>query len=128
MLGRRLALGGTVIHGDRRGSQLGFPTANLRLHHRIHPPTGVYGVETEVDGAVYAGAANLGSRPTFHEGEEKPILEVHLIDFPGGDLYGRDVEVRFLFRVRDEKKFSGAEELKKQIQDDIAFVRRRAGR
>lgn len=117
ILGRPFTVYGTVVRGDGRGAKVGFPTANIRPKLPLLPPIGVYQVEMLGRKAV----ANLGRRPTFHE-EGPVVLEVHV---PGwrGDLYGKDVEVRFVRKIRDEKKFSGIEEIRRQIQADIDDVR-----
>ena len=122
LLGRPPAVYGTVVRGDRRGSALGFPTANLELHHAVRPPGGVYAAAVPLDGTLYKAVVNIGTRPTFrpHGGE---LIEAHLLDFRGGDLYGRNLEVRFLARIRDEKKFDGPDSLKKQITADIQVAR-----
>lgn len=125
MLGRPVTLWGTVVRGDRRGSTLGFPTANLDTGRQVRPPRGVYAVEAVLDGRLFAGVANLGRRPTFHAEGAPELLEVHLLDYDGGDLYGRALEVRFRYRVRDEKKFSGPAEIRRQIEADVAAVRAR---
>lgn len=122
LLGRPLTFIGTIVRGERRGNKLGFPTANLELEGRVRPPSGVYAVEAMLEGAWHQGVANLGTRPTFHrDGVE--LLEVHLLDLKRGDLYGKMLEVRFLARVRGERKFENVAALKKQIGEDIAFVR-----
>ena len=121
LLGRPPSVHGTVVPGDRRGSALGFPTANLELHHAVRPPAGVYAAEVDLDGRTCRAVVNIGTRPTFRsEGAE--TLEAHLLDYRGGDLYGRALEVRFLRRLRDEKKFGSVDELKAQIQADIVSV------
>lgn len=126
LLGRPPTCRGVVVRGDRRGTTLGFPTANLELGPMCRPPRGIYAVDGVVDGRRYAGVANLGTRPTFY-GEGGPeLLEVHWLDFPGGDLYGRVLEVRFRYRLRDELRFSGVEELRRAIEADVAEVRRRS--
>lgn len=122
LLGRPPAVFGTVVRGDRRGTSLGFPTANLELHHAVRPPGGVYAAEVPLDGKVYRTVVNIGTRPTFRESGAE-VIEAHLLEFPGGDLYGRNLEVRFLARLRDEQKFDGPEALKKQILADIAGAR-----
>ena len=122
LLGRPPAVFGTVVKGDRRGSQLGFPTANLELHHAVRPPGGVYAAEVPLDGKLYRAVVNIGTRPTFRESGAE-LIEAHLLDYPGGDLYGRSLELRFLGRVRDERKFDGPEALKSQIAADIALAR-----
>ena len=120
MLGRPFSLFGTVVPGDQRGRTLGFPTANLDLHHGLLPPQGVYGCRVTLDGRVYNALTNIGVRPTFDTGEDLlPSVECHLMEF-SGDLYGRDLEVVFLTHLRPEKKFSGIEALKAQIEADRA--------
>lgn len=116
MLGRPFALLGRVERGDERGRTLGFPTANLALHHEITPPRGVYVAQVEVDRVRYRALVNFGVRPTFG-GEALPIAEVHLLGFEG-DLYGRVLEVELLRRLRDERRFVSVEELKTQIRAD----------
>jgi riboflavin kinase/FMN adenylyltransferase len=130
MLGRPVSVLGEVVHGDVLGRQLGFPTANLDLHHELHPPPGVYfgwaglyerGVVDQCFGAV----ANIGFRPTLPDaGADRPRVEVHLLDFRG-ELYGRQVEFVFLGRLRDERRFSDLDELKAQIGRDVALARAR---
>jgi riboflavin kinase/FMN adenylyltransferase len=122
LLGRPPSVIGTVVPGDRRGRELGFPTANLDLAHAVRPPAGVYAAEVPLDGRTHRAVVNIGTRPTF-KGSGREVLEVHLLDWKGGDLYGRVLEVRILGRVRDERRFAGAEELKRQIEADIAYVR-----
>jgi riboflavin kinase/FMN adenylyltransferase len=122
LLGRPPSVIGTVVRGARRGTTLGFPTANLELHHAVRPPSGVYAAEVPLGGRVYRGVVNIGTRPTFQKNGAE-TLEVHLLDYSGGDLYGRVAEVRFLARIRDEKKFDGPEALKRQISADIDVAR-----
>ena len=130
MLGRPVTILGTVVEGDRRGRTLGWPTANLDLHHEVRPPHGVYGVEVLVGQASHLGLCNIGYRPTFDappasnpetwvSRDAFDRIEVHLLDF-SGDLYGRDIELRFLHRIRDELKFSGKNELVAQLARDRA--------
>lgn len=123
LLGRPPSVIGTVVRGERRGTALGFPTANLELHHAVRPPTGVYAAEVPLEGRIYRAVVNIGTRPTFRQNGSETI-EVHLLDYAGGDLYGRIVEVRFLSRIRDERKFDGPEGLKRQIAADIDVARR----
>ena len=122
LLGRPPSVIGTVIRGERRGSKLGFPTANLELHHAVRPPPGVYAAEVPLEGRSYRAVVNIGTRPTFNE-KGGETIEAHLLDYAGGDLYGRVAEVRFLARIRDEKKFDGPEALKRQIAADIDVAR-----
>jgi riboflavin kinase/FMN adenylyltransferase len=118
LLGRPPSVIGTVARGDRRGSSIGVPTANLELHHAAKPPGGVYAADVPLDGRVYRAVVNIGTRPTFKAGAPETI-EAHLLDFGGGELYGRVLEVRFLARLREEKRFDGVEALKAQIARDI---------
>lgn len=124
LLGRSPSVFGTGIPGARRGTGIGFPTANLRLSNAVRPPAGVYAAEVRVGETEYRGVVNVGRRPTFEEGGAE-MVEVHLLDYPGGDLYGRVLEVRFLDRVREEKKFDSADALVEQIRRDVEFVRNR---
>ncbi len=117
LLGRKYEIVGKVVKGrDRGGRLLGFPTANIKMDDKLCPQTGVYAVEVIVDDRVYGGAANIGYNPTF--GDESLSLETHLFDF-SGDLYGKEITVRLIKRLRPEKKFSGPDELAKQIALDI---------
>jgi riboflavin kinase / FMN adenylyltransferase len=126
ILGRPFALYGTVVPGEGRGTKIGIPTANLELEHDLRPPVGVYAVEVPLDGRVYAGGANLGRRPTFHPEGGRETTEVHLLDYQGPALTGRRLEVRLRARVRDERKFSGPEELVRQIRSDLDWIRSEA--
>lgn len=118
LLGRYYMLNGTVVHGDKRGKQIGFPTANIKPEHpnKIIPKDGVYAVKVRVDGKWHGGMMNIGNRPTFDQGDNR-TLEVHIFYF-GEDLYGKTIQVRFVKRIRDEKKFGGVEELIKQLEKD----------
>jgi riboflavin kinase/FMN adenylyltransferase len=122
MLGRPASILGTVVHGDKRGRQLGFPTANLRLHHELSPPQGVYACMVKINGCdeLVAGAVNLGVRPSFDNVE--PSIEVHLIDFDG-NLYDKTLEVFFLKNLRAERKFAGVEDLRQQIMLDVGSAK-----
>jgi riboflavin kinase/FMN adenylyltransferase len=117
-LGRPYTLSGIVVHGQKRGRILGFPTANLRIHdtRKIIPKTGVYAVDVDYAGQVWRGMLNIGIRPTFRDGLTQSI-ETHLIGFDG-DLYGQSLTVRFIDRIRDERAFSGMEELRTQLEAD----------
>ena len=117
MLGRPFSLLGAVVPGDGRGRSLGFPTANLDLHHEAVPPNGVYATTVDLDGRPYPALTYIGSRPTFESPAAPPIAEVHLIGFDG-DLYGRDLEVAFLRRLRDDVRFPSAAALIVQMKAD----------
>src|SRR5215470_4216475 len=117
MLGRPYGVEGVIIRGDRRGHQIGFPTANLHPHNRVIPRFGVYATATLVDGVWRRSITNIGVRPTFKTDVE-PSIESHIFDLDR-DLYGDVLRVRFLHRIRDERKFSGIDELKDQIKKDV---------
>lgn len=118
MLGRPYGVEGIVVRGNRRGHTIGFPTANLKPHNRVVPKYGVYATATLTGGVWRRGVTNIGVRPTF-ETETEPSIETYIFEFDG-DLYGDAVRVRFLHRIRDERKFNGIEELKVQINKDSA--------
>lgn len=125
LLGRPHEVRGTVEHGDKRGRELGFPTANLRIPEEIQlPADGIYaGWFERADGTVHATAMSLGHRPTFYERPQgAPLLECNLIDF-AGDLYGEAVRVRFVERLRGEVKFDGIEPLIAQMAADVEQTR-----
>ena len=124
LLGRSYGMIGEVVPGDRRGREIGFPTANLKPDEpdKLLPGDGVYVVRAKIDTAWVGGVANIGTRPTF-DGEGRGV-EVHLLDF-SGDLYGRQVELEFLYRLRNEKKFSSVSNLISQIQEDVKSARSR---
>ena len=121
MLGRPVSVLGTVIRGDGRGRDLGYPTANLNLHHEIRPPTGVYATRAILGSKEYRALTNIGMRPTFKEASRdiEPLVEVHVIDFDGS-LYGEDLEVQFLYKLREEIRFRDVEELRLQLENDVA--------
>ncbi len=121
MLGRPYGVEGVIIRGDRRGHTIGFPTANLKPHNRVIPKYGVYATATLVDGHWRKSITNIGVRPTFESGAD-PSIETYIFDFDG-ELYGDVLRVRFLHRIRDEKKFSGIDELKGQIERDTRTAR-----
>ncbi len=116
-LGRSHAVTGTVIHGDARGRQIGFPTANLGEVEQLLPPRGVYAVRASVAGSPLPAVMNLGQRPTFTS-NGVDSLEVHLLE-GGRDLYGTTMELTDFHWLRDEQSFAGVEELKEQIARDV---------
>ena len=125
MLGRPHEVRGTVEHGDKRGRELGFPTANLMIPSEIQlPADGIYaGWFVRADGSTFATAMSLGHRPTFYERPQgAPLLECNLIDFTG-DLYGEPVQVRFVERLRGEVKFDGIDPLIAQMGADVEQTR-----
>lgn len=117
LLGRDYLLNGIVIHGDKRGRTIGYPTANLKAEHpnKVIPKNGVYAVTVRVSDLWYNGMMNIGQRPTFDGIQRR--LEVNIFDFDE-DIYGQTIQVRFKKRLRDEIKFSGIEELKVQLGED----------
>jgi riboflavin kinase/FMN adenylyltransferase len=128
LLGRPYAIRGNVVHGEGRGSTLGFPTANLDSENEILPSTGVYAGRFHVLGEVektYRAVINVGCRPTFHTQSEVSI-EAHLLDFQG-DLYGVRGELSFEKRIRAEQRFPNEEALKAQIRKDLATARQVLG-
>ncbi|MCG8683425.1 MAG: bifunctional riboflavin kinase/FAD synthetase [Desulfobacterales bacterium] len=116
-LGRHYQIRGKVIKGRRRGgSQLGFPTANIKLHDELCPKLGVYAVTVETVHGKYKGVANIGFSPTF--GDQMFTIEVHILDFDR-DIYDTRIRVNMVARLRDEIKFSGIEQLSAQIKQDV---------
>ena len=132
MLGRPVSVIGHVVHGDARGRTIGFPTANLDLHHELHPPVGVYACRVRLLGEradelvspeLRNAVANIGFRPTVEDEQPAaPRVEVHLFDFEG-DLYGRRLELSFVKRLRGERRFDGLEALVAQIKLDCEEAR-----
>jgi len=117
MLGEGWRVSGRVIGGAKRGTGMGFPTANLPMPKGTTLGHGIYAVRTHLDGRTYDAAAYLGTRPTFDDGH--PVLEVFLFDF-NGDIYGREIEVEFIDFIRADRRFRSAEELVAQMEADIA--------
>ncbi len=117
LLGRNYSISGKVVHGAKRGRELGFPTANIHVRHERPGLTGVYAVKLQGMNAI----ANLGVRPTV-AGIPKLLLETHVFDY-NDDLYGKHVHVEFLQKIREEKKFENLEALKAQIAKDIEVAR-----
>ena len=117
LLGRPYGVEGRVEHGAERGAVLGFPTANLHPRNRVIPAHGVYITGTLIDGEWRRSVTNVGVRPTFAAGTE-PSVETFVLNW-AGDLYGDVVRVRFLYRLRNERKFASIEDLKKQIEKDV---------
>ncbi|MGA9430972.1 MAG: riboflavin kinase, partial [Xanthobacteraceae bacterium] len=120
LLGYPWFLSGTVIHGDKRGRELGFPTANIVPDPSCGLRHGIYAVRAAVDGRRYDGVASFGRRPMFDAGTV--LLEIFLFDF-SGDLYGAAMDVAFIGFLRDEQMFASAEELIRQMQEDTRLAR-----
>jgi riboflavin kinase/FMN adenylyltransferase len=120
LMGHYFQIGGKVIASDRRGRILGFPTANLDIKpQQALPGNGIYASITQVDDKQFPSATNIGTRPTFGEGEKN--VETHLLNYKG-DLYGKEIRVEFMRKLRDEQRFPSSEELKAQIRKDILEV------
>jgi len=122
MLGRDYTILGAVMRGDQLGKKIGFPTANLSAHSEQFPPNGVYLAEAWFEGILYHGVVNLGYRPTVSGGKSQRLLEIHLLDFER-DIYGEDLEVRFVRYLRPERKFESVEALARQINADVRQAR-----
>jgi riboflavin kinase/FMN adenylyltransferase len=123
MLGRPVALLGTVVRGEGRGRKLGFPTANLDLHHEACPPSGVYGAIALFGQTEKPALVSIGNRPTFRSMEMEETIEVHIPGFDGS-LYGTDMEVRFISRIRDQHAFDRPEDLIERMQQDALELER----
>ncbi|MFA5142736.1 MAG: bifunctional riboflavin kinase/FAD synthetase [Candidatus Omnitrophota bacterium] len=122
LLGRPVSVLGTIVKGSGLAKGLGYPTANINPHHEVIPPRGVYAVIARIGGKKIRGALNIGFRPTFYSSRDKePTIEVHLFDFKG-NLYGKDIEVYFIKKIRDEVRFKSAAALTAQIRKDMRAV------
>ncbi len=124
MLGRSYGLEGPVVRGDQLGHRLGFPTANLEVTGLVVPPNGIYAAHARFQGRSHRAVVNIGYRPTVAAASPGLRVEAHLLDFQG-DLYGQDLELIFVEKLRDEQKFSSLEDLKRQIARDIVSARER---
>jgi len=122
MLGREYTILGTVKGGEKLGKKLGYPTANLSAHSEQFPPNGVYLAEAWIQGVLYHGVVNLGYRPTVSGERSERVLEIYLLDF-NRDIYGENVEVRFVRYLRPERKFDNLEALVRQIDADVQQAR-----
>ena len=116
LLGRPYSFEGKVVHGNRLGRSIGFPTANIWLPKNNLPIKGVFSVKISIDVSEFEGIANIGIRPTV--GGTSPVLEVNIFDFKK-EIYGKRLKVEFVKKIRDEKKFDSLEDLKKQIAKDV---------
>jgi riboflavin kinase/FMN adenylyltransferase len=122
MLGRDYTILGTVVRGDNVGKKIGFPTANVSAHSEQFPPNGVYFAEAWIEGVLYHGVVNLGYRPTISAEKTERVLEIHLLDFHR-DIYGENVELRFVQYLRAERKFESVDALVRQIGADVRQAR-----
>ncbi|HEA47072.1 MAG TPA: bifunctional riboflavin kinase/FAD synthetase [bacterium] len=136
LLGRPYTLYGRVVHGESRGRELGYPTANIRPHYEVIPSDGVYLGKIRAQGKDWDGLLNIGAQPTFHKGlarvrkgeqgsggEQKRVIEAYIFDF-NGKIYGREIKVSFLKKIRNEIAFKNPESLKAQIKKDIVKARK----
>lgn len=122
-LGRPYSLRGIVVHGEKRGRQIGFPTANIGLHEPyLIPRTGVYGVRIYFQDQILYGVMNIGIKPTFEQEKKEKSLEVYIFDF-SENMYDMEIKVDFLFFIREEQKFAGVEQLVKRISQDVEYAR-----
>jgi riboflavin kinase/FMN adenylyltransferase len=122
MLGRPYTLCGPVVAGERLGRKLGFPTANLDVTGILVPPPGVYAADAQAGGKIHRAAVNIGRRPTLHSPAAQVGVEAHLLDFTG-DIYGQEIELTFLKKLREEHKFPSSAALQQQIERDVAATR-----
>jgi riboflavin kinase/FMN adenylyltransferase len=121
LLGRPYTITGRVLHGAKRGRQLGFPTANIGLKRNVAPLSGVFAVIGRPAGRPHMGVANIGTRPTVDG--TRTLLEVHLFDF-NQEIYGQPIEVEFCHKLRPEQRFASLDELKAQIAQDVVDAKR----
>lgn len=117
MLGREVSIEGKVLEGEHRGKTLGFPTANIVPHHEVIPMRGVYIVSVEIENKKFKGMANVGYRPTFHSLREQILIETHIFNFDR-IIYGKQMKLNFLKKIREEKMFNSKEQLIEQIKRD----------
>ena len=122
MLGRSFSIFGDVVHGDKVGRALGFPTANIDPHNEVHPPDGIYAALAKVEDKVHQAAAYVGHRPTLNDGTGPWVVEAHLMDL-NTDLYGQLIEVLFIEKIRDDLQFESRELLIAQIGKDVSDAR-----
>ena len=126
-LGHHFFYRGEIVHGDKRGRTIGFPTANMKCEEKFPLLPGVYATSVFWRGKSYQSVTNIGKRPTFQGTDELSMIplkiETHILD-QNFDLYGEVLEVRFHHRIRDEKKFSSIEDLKAQIQSDVILAKK----
>jgi riboflavin kinase/FMN adenylyltransferase len=130
LLGRPVSLLGTVIKGMSLATRLGFPTANINPHHEVLPPSGIYAVRVIFNDTKLGGACYIGTRPTVkaYSSELKPQsllrhIEVHIFNFRK-NIYGKYLEIQFIKKIREDKKFRSFDILAKQVRKDIAFTKR----
>jgi riboflavin kinase/FMN adenylyltransferase len=119
LLGRKFSLRGNVVSDSKRGHSLGFPTANLSIKDKLLiPKLGIYATETKIDSKIYPSCTSIGLRPTFYPKNNTPIIETHIINY-NNNIYDKTIEVFFIDRIRDEKKFTSKEKLIEQMNNDV---------
>lgn len=123
VLGRMYSVRGRIVRGAGRGSKIGIPTGNVHVLSGLVPAVGVYCGTVKIGAESFNCVTNVGVRPTFTGGKAKPVVEFHALDFSGESLLGKEVELSFYARIRDEKKFASPTELVKQIKKDIEYSR-----
>jgi len=123
LLGRRVSVLGTVIRGSRLGRLIGSPTANIKAHHEIIPPAGIYAVQIVFSKKKYNGICYIGRRPTLHLRNNAVTIEVHIFNFHK-NIYGKILEIQFIKLIRQDQKFPSLKDLSIQIQKDIISCRR----
>lgn len=123
MLGKNFAISGVVVHGNQNGRKIGFPTANMSLHadNKFIPQLGVYLCEVQIAAGSFYGLTNMGYRPTLNK-DEGIHIETHILGFDG-DLYGQEIEIQFMEKIRAEKRFDSFDDLKNQIAADLAWAK-----
>jgi riboflavin kinase/FMN adenylyltransferase len=123
MLGQKFAVSGKVVHGNQNGRKIGFPTANMSLHsdNKFIPQLGVYLCEVHIKAGTYFGLTNMGYRPTLNK-DEGIHIETHILGFDE-DIYGQVIEIKFMEKIRSEKRFDSFDELKNQISADLAWAK-----
>jgi riboflavin kinase / FMN adenylyltransferase len=123
LLGQRVSVLGTVTRGTRLGRRLGFPTANIKAHHEVIPPAGIYAVQVILDNKKYGGACYIGKRPSIPQRHKLLSIEVHIFNFHK-NIYGKVLEIQFIKLIRLDRKFTNLQDLSVQIQKDIIACRK----
>lgn len=122
LLGRRVSIFGEVVKGASWGKKLGFPTANINPHHEVIPPSGVYAVKVKFENKIFHGACYIGKKPTFLRRRVKNSVEVFIFNFKK-NIYGKDIEIEFIKRIRPDHKFASKELLAQQIEKDVIYIK-----
>ncbi|MFY9402818.1 MAG: bifunctional riboflavin kinase/FAD synthetase [Candidatus Omnitrophota bacterium] len=123
LLGRPVSVLGRVVKGASLGKKIGFPTANIKPHHEVIPPCGIYAAKVILGKKILKGACYIGKKPTIKEAKKRIGVEAHILNYKG-DLYNKDVEVQFIKRIRPDKKFSSLDFLSAQIKKDLLKIKK----